>query len=188
MSDPHYFPAEFQGTRAQAYQNQISGDLRLSSVSVKQAAMNQRLDAAGGNLTDADPVDVQEYEKNAMYGDKGADGKSFVTRLVMRYAGRYTSQLTDIPAALQSIAGIDLYQTLFDALPGTGNGAVTDIGSPDQNPGDHAAKPSDQAPEQEPLAQTSDPTTATYVAVGVVGLVVLLAAVLYVLRTRARRR
>lgn len=29
ISDPHFFPAEYQGARAEAYQEQISGDLRL---------------------------------------------------------------------------------------------------------------------------------------------------------------
>lgn len=29
MSDTHYFPTEYNGTRAEAYQDQTSGDLRL---------------------------------------------------------------------------------------------------------------------------------------------------------------
>ena len=104
--------------------------LGLRSVGVKQAAMNQKLDAPNGILTNTDKVDVSEYMKDAMYGDKNEDGESFITRLVMRYAARYLDQLTDIPAALESIAGLDLYDTLFDALPGLlGGGTTVDLDS-----------------------------------------------------------
>lgn len=92
--------------------------LSLQSVSVKQAPMNQKLDAPNGELVDTEPVDVQEYERNAMYGDRepAETGESFITRLVMRYAARYLDQLVDIPGALQNIAGIDLYDLLFNSL------------------------------------------------------------------------
>ena len=92
--------------------------LSLQSVSVKQAPMNQKLDAPNGELVDTEPVDVQEYERNAMYGDRepAETGESFITRLVMRYAARYLDQLVDIPDALQNIAGIDLYDLLFNSL------------------------------------------------------------------------
>nr|WP_075577345.1 metallophosphoesterase [Olsenella timonensis] len=106
--------------------------LELSSVSVKQAKMNQRLAEAGGTeLAQTEPVDVREYEKDAMYGDKDAEtGESFITRLVMRYAARYVDQLVDIPAALQNIAGIDLYDLLLgDLLPSLlGGGTTIDLG------------------------------------------------------------
>ena len=106
--------------------------LELSSVSVEQAKMNQRLAEAGGTeLTQTEPVDVREYEKDAMYGDKDAEtGESFITRLVMRYAARYVDQLVDIPAALQNIAGIDLYDLLLgDLLPSLlGGGTTIDLG------------------------------------------------------------
>lgn len=105
--------------------------LRLKSMSVDEAPMNQRLDAPNGSLTDTDDVDVQEYERDAMYGDKDAEtGESFITRLVMRYAARYLDQLTDIPGALQNIAGIDLYDLLLnDLLPSLlGNGTSIDLG------------------------------------------------------------
>lgn len=106
--------------------------LELSSVSVEQAKMNQRLAEAGGTeLTQTEPVDVREYEKDAMYGDKDAEtGESFITRLVMRYAARYVDQLVDIPAALQNIAGIDLYDLLLgDLLPSLlGDGTTIDLG------------------------------------------------------------
>lgn len=106
--------------------------LELSSVSVEQAKMNQRLAEAGGiELTQTEPVDVREYEKEAMYGDKDAEtGESFITRLVMRYAARYVDQLVDIPAALQNIAGIDLYDLLLgDLLPSLlGGGTTVDLG------------------------------------------------------------
>ena len=104
--------------------------LDLWSISVEQAAMNARLDAPNGSVTDTDMVDVQEYMTNAMYGDKNDEGESFITRLVMRYAARYLDQLVDIPAALQNIAGLDLYDTLFDALPGLlGSGTTVDLDS-----------------------------------------------------------
>ncbi|WP_297036747.1 metallophosphoesterase [uncultured Enorma sp.] len=50
MSDPHYFPAEYQGTRAEAYQNQTSGDLRLmgENEALTTAAADQMI--AEGNL------------------------------------------------------------------------------------------------------------------------------------------
>ena len=50
MSDPHYFPAEYQGTRAEAYQNQISGDLRLmgENEALTTAAVDQMI--AEGDL------------------------------------------------------------------------------------------------------------------------------------------
>lgn len=106
--------------------------LELSSVSVEQAKMNQRLAGAGGTeLTQTELVDVREYEKDAMYGDKDAEtGESFITRLVMRYAARYVDQLVDIPAALQNIAGIDLYDLLLgDLLPSLlGGGTTIDLG------------------------------------------------------------
>lgn len=103
--------------------------LDLWSVGVEQAAMNQRLDAPNGNVTDDAKVDVKEYMKDAMYGDENAEDESFITRLVMRYAARYLDQLVDIPAALQNIAGLDLYDTLFDALPGLlSGGADVDLG------------------------------------------------------------
>lgn len=106
--------------------------LELSSVSVEQAKMNQRLAEAGGTeLAQTEPVDVREYEKDAMYGDKDAEtGESFITRLVMRYAARYVDQLVDIPAALQNIAGIDLYDLLLgDLLPSLlGGGTTIDLG------------------------------------------------------------
>lgn len=106
--------------------------LELSSVSVEQAKMNQRLAEAGGTeLTQTELVDVREYEKDAMYGDKDAEtGESFITRLVMRYAARYVDQLVDIPAALQNIAGIDLYDLLpGDLLPSLlGGGTTIDLG------------------------------------------------------------
>ena len=103
--------------------------LDLWSVGVEQAAMNQRLDAPNGDVTDDAKVDVKEYMKDAMYGDENAEDESFITRLVMRYAARYLDQLVDIPAALQNIAGLDLYDTLFDALPGLlSGGADVDLG------------------------------------------------------------
>ena len=45
ISDPHYFPAEYQGTRAEAYQNQTSGDLRLmgENEALTTAAVDQML-------------------------------------------------------------------------------------------------------------------------------------------------
>ncbi len=108
-----------------------TGDISLStsSTAVESAAMNARLDAPNGAVTDTEKVDVLSYEKAAMYGDKGEDGKSFITRLVMRYADRYLSQLSDIPAALEGIAGVDLFETLHGALPGLlGTGVDVDLG------------------------------------------------------------
>lgn len=102
--------------------------LDLWSISVEQAAMNQKLDAPNGNLTDTAKVDVKEYMKNAMYGDEGDDGDSFITRLVMRYAARYLDQLTDIPAALENIAGINLSDTVMGLLPDLlGGGTSVDL-------------------------------------------------------------
>lgn len=45
MSDPHYFPAEYQGTRAEDYQSQISGDLRLmgENEALTEAAVDQMI-------------------------------------------------------------------------------------------------------------------------------------------------
>lgn len=103
--------------------------LSVSSMSVDNAPMNQRLAEAGGTeLIDTGDVDVQEYEKNAMYGDKNAEGESFITRLVMRYAARYLDQLTDIPAALENIAGINLSDTVMGLLPDLlGGGTSVDL-------------------------------------------------------------
>ena len=123
------YPAPY---RYASLTTQDTGEMTLDlwSVGVKQAAMNQKLDAPNGTLTNTDKVDVSEYMKDAMYGDKNEDGESFITRLVMRYAARYLDQLADIPAALESIAGLDLYDTLFDALPGLlGGGTTVDLDS-----------------------------------------------------------
>ena len=78
--------------------------MTIDTESVKDAAMNARLDAPNGNVTDTEKVDVLDYELNAMYGE------NFVSNLIFRYADRYLDQFTDIPAALQNIAGIDLYK------------------------------------------------------------------------------
>lgn len=85
--------------------------MTIDTESVKDAAMNAKLDAPNGNVTDTEKVDVLDYELNAMYGE------NFVSNLIFRYADRYLDQFTDIPAALQNIAGIDLYKELFGLLP-----------------------------------------------------------------------
>lgn len=86
-------------------------EMAIDTESVKEAAMNAKLDAPNGNIIDTEKVDVLEYELNAMYGE------NFVSNLIFRYADRYLDQFTDIPAALQNIAGIDLYTELFGLLP-----------------------------------------------------------------------
>lgn len=86
-------------------------EMVIDTESVKEAAMNAKLDAPNGNIIDTEKVDVLEYELNAMYGE------NFVSNLIFRYADRYLDQFTDIPAALQNIAGIDLYTELFGLLP-----------------------------------------------------------------------
>lgn len=86
-------------------------EMTIDTESVTEAAMNAKLDAPNGNITDTEKVDVLEYELNAMYGE------NFVSNLIFRYADRYLDQFTDIPAALQNIAGIDLYTELFGLLP-----------------------------------------------------------------------
>lgn len=92
--------------------DRVEETLSVSSTSVKQAAMNACLDAPNGEITNAEKVDVADYMTDAMYGD------AFAVKLIHRYADRYLDQLDDIPAALENIAGLDLYETLFDALPG----------------------------------------------------------------------
>ena len=97
--------------------------MTIDTESVKEAAMNAKLDAPNGNITDTEKVDVLEYELNAMYGE------NFVSNLIFRYADRYLDQFTDIPAALQNIAGIDLYSELFKLLPSLLSGEMTvDLG------------------------------------------------------------
>lgn len=86
-------------------------EMTIDTESVTEAAMNAKLDAPNGNIVDTEKVDVLEYELNAMYGE------NFVSNLIFRYADRYLDQFTDIPAALQNIAGIDLYTELFGLLP-----------------------------------------------------------------------
>lgn len=108
------YPSPYRYANVYTSGDEISLD--LWSIEVDEAAMNQRLDAPNGALADTSKVDVQDYEKNAMYGDKNDKGESFITRLVMRYAARYLDQLSDIPAAVQGIAGVDLYETLFGLL------------------------------------------------------------------------
>lgn len=108
------YPAPYRMVTATRHTSgdKVQEQLEVSSISVKQAAMNACLDAPGGNLTNTEKVDVADYMTDAMYGD------SFIVKLIHRYADRYLDQLADVPAAMQNIAGLDLYQTLFDALPG----------------------------------------------------------------------
>ena len=43
-------------------------EMMIDTESVTEAAMNAKLDAPNGNITDTEKVDVLEYELNAMYG------------------------------------------------------------------------------------------------------------------------
>ena len=119
------YPAPYRMVEATRTQNddKIEEELEVSSVSVEQAAMNACLDAPNGEITNTEKVDVAEYMTEAMYGD------AFAVKLIHRYADRYLDQLADVPQAAEDIVGIDLYETLFDALPGILSGEmVVDLG------------------------------------------------------------
>ena len=103
--------------------DQMEETLEVSSVSVKEAAMNACLDAPNGNVTNTEKVDVAQYMTDAMYGDQ------FPVKLIHRYVDRYLDQLADVPGAMENIAGLDLYETLFNALPGIlSDEMVVDLG------------------------------------------------------------
>ena len=119
------YPAPYRMVEATRTQNddKIEEELEVSSVSVEQAAMNACLNAPNGEITHTEKVNVAEYMTEAMYGD------AFAVKLIHRYADRYLDQLADVPQAAEDIVGIDLYETLFDALPGILSGEmVVDLG------------------------------------------------------------
>ena len=119
------YPAPYRLVTAnrQTTGDKVQETMEVSSVSVKEAAMNACLDAPNGSIVNTDKVDVAEYMTNAMYGD------AFIVKLIHRYADRYLDQLADVPAAMENIAGIDLYETLFNALPGLLSGEMkVDLG------------------------------------------------------------
>ena len=85
-------------------------NLSIRAIRVKEAAMNAKWN--GTEIYDAEKTDVAAYMTEAMYGPE------FPSKLIFRYADRYLDQLSDVPAALQNIGGIDLYRELYQALPG----------------------------------------------------------------------
>lgn len=120
------YPAPYRmvtATRSHKADGLVEETLELSSTSVKEAAMNACLDAPNGEITNTEKVDVAEYMTNAMYGEQ------FPVKLIHRYVDRYLNQLADVPGALENIAGLDLYETLFNALPDILSGEmVVDLG------------------------------------------------------------
>lgn len=120
------YPAPYRtvtATRSHKLNGLVEETMDVASTSVKQAAMNACLDAPNGQITHTEKVDVAEYMTNAMYGDQ------FPVKLIHRYVDRYLDQLADVPGALENIAGLDLYETLFNALPGILSGEmVVDLG------------------------------------------------------------
>ncbi len=99
----------------------VEENLSIRAISVKEAAMNAKWN--GTEVYDAEKTDVAAYMTEAMYGPE------FPSKLIFRYADRYLDQLSDVPAALQNIGGIDLYRELYQALPGLlAGGQEIDLG------------------------------------------------------------
>lgn len=120
------YPAPYRmvtATRTHKVNGLVEETLEVSATSVKQAAMNACLDAPNGQIVNTEKVDVAEYMTDLMYGDQ------FPVKLIHRYVDRYLNQLADVPGALENIAGLDLYETLFNALPDILSGEmVVDLG------------------------------------------------------------